>query len=209
MRFAENFSPEWGYLAPAPRFMRTARIALVAAAIGATSGAAVVFALIDHPAAEASSIAARTLVQRGDFAFVLAPAAAQLQALHKVGSATDHRGGPPSPRFAASEAGPRSGSQNPANISALAEAPAAAVASAPPANEPVAAADTAPAQKKAARKQAQQQQRLTWRAPREQVYGAAREQAYGSVRTPLALLPNGASWMRGQDFGQYQARGDF
>ena len=32
MRFAGNFHPEWGYLAPAPSFLRTARVALVAAA---------------------------------------------------------------------------------------------------------------------------------------------------------------------------------
>ena len=126
----------------------------------------------------------------------------------EVGIATDHRGGPPLPHLAASEAGPRSSPQNPANVSALAETPAA-VASTPPANEPVVTADAVPVQKKAAKKQPQRQQRLTWRAPREQVYGAAREQAYGSARTPLALLPNGASWMRGQDFGPFQARGDF
>jgi len=208
MRFADNFNPEWGYLAPAPSLMRTARIALVAAAIGATSGATVVFALIDHPAAEETSIAARTLVQQGDSAFVIAPAAAQLQAPHQVGSATDHRGGPPLPRLAASEAGPRSSPQNPANASALAETPAA-LASTPPANEPVVAADTVPVQKKAARKQQQPQQRLTWRVPREQVYGAAREQAYGGARTPLALLPNGAYLMRGQDSSAYQARDNF
>lgn len=208
MRFADNFNPEWGYLAPAPGFMRTARIALVAAAIGATSGAAVVLALIDHPAAEETSVAARTLVQQGDSAFVLDPAVAQLQAPHEIGSATDHRGRPLLQHLAASEAGPRSNPQNPAKVAALAEAPVA-VASMPPANEPVIAADAAPVQKKAAKKQPQRQQRLTWRAPREQVYGAPREQAYGSARTPLALLPNGASWMRGQDFGPFQARGDF
>ncbi len=208
MRFADNFNPEWGYLAPAPSFMRTARVALVAAAIGATSGAAVVLALIDNPAAEETSVAARTLVQQGDSAFVLDPAVAKLQAPHEIGGATDHRGGPPLPHLAASAAGPRSNLQNPAKVAALAEAPAA-IASMPPANEPVVAADAVPVQKKAAKKQPQRQQRLTWRAPREQVYGAAREQAYGSARTPLALLPNGASWMRGQDFGPFQARSDF
>ncbi len=47
MRFADNFNPEWGYLAPAPSFMHMARVAIVAAAVGATSGAAVVY-LIDR-----------------------------------------------------------------------------------------------------------------------------------------------------------------
>lgn len=49
MRSAGNFNPEWGYLAPAPSFMRTARVVLVATAIGATAGAAVVISLIDRP----------------------------------------------------------------------------------------------------------------------------------------------------------------
>lgn len=61
MRFARNFHPEWGYLAPAPTFMRTARVAIVAAAVGATAGAGVVVPLIDRPAE--ISVAARTLVR--------------------------------------------------------------------------------------------------------------------------------------------------
>ena len=65
MRSAGNFNPEWGYLAPAPSFMRTARAVLVATAIGATAGAAVVIALIDRPADDAGktrSIAAHAIV---------------------------------------------------------------------------------------------------------------------------------------------------
>jgi hypothetical protein len=64
MRSAGNFSPEWGYLAPAPSFMRTARIVLVATAIGATAGAGVVLSLVDHPAAEGdrTSVAAHAIV---------------------------------------------------------------------------------------------------------------------------------------------------
>jgi hypothetical protein len=61
MRHAGNFNPEWGYLAPAPTFLRTARGFLVAAVIGGAAGAAVVLSLMDRPAAEAS-VAARTLV---------------------------------------------------------------------------------------------------------------------------------------------------
>jgi hypothetical protein len=61
MRHAGNFSPEWGYLAPAPSFLHTARVAVVAVAIGATAGAAVVFSLLDRPDAD-ESVAARTLV---------------------------------------------------------------------------------------------------------------------------------------------------
>ncbi|HTV38563.1 MAG TPA: hypothetical protein VMF12_19195 [Xanthobacteraceae bacterium] len=64
MRSAGNFHPEWGYLAPAPSFMRTARVALVATAIGATAGAVVVVSLVARPGAndDNSSIAAHALV---------------------------------------------------------------------------------------------------------------------------------------------------
>jgi hypothetical protein len=64
MRSAGNFHPEWGYLAPAASFMRTARIVLVAMAIGATAGAAVIISLVQRPAADAAntSIAAHALV---------------------------------------------------------------------------------------------------------------------------------------------------
>ncbi len=81
MRRAANFNPEWGYLAPAPSFMRSARLVMVAAAIGATAGAAVVFSLLDRPVAE-ESVAARTLVQTpvaAASATVSAPIVAQLQ----------------------------------------------------------------------------------------------------------------------------------
>jgi hypothetical protein len=57
MRSAGNFNPEWGYLAPAPSFMRTARIVVVATAVGATAGAAVVLSLIEHPAVETNNTA--------------------------------------------------------------------------------------------------------------------------------------------------------
>jgi hypothetical protein len=64
MRSAGNFHPEWGYLAPAPSFMRTARIVLVATAIGATAGAAVIISLVPRPSTDAAntSIAAHALV---------------------------------------------------------------------------------------------------------------------------------------------------
>ena len=63
MRSAGNFSPEWGYLAPAPSFARTARVVLVATAIGATAGAGVVLSLIDRPnEPEKMPVAARAIV---------------------------------------------------------------------------------------------------------------------------------------------------
>ncbi len=65
MRHLGNFNPEWGYLAPAPSLLRTVRVFVVAVVIGATASAAVVFSLMDRPAAE-TSVAARTLVLSAD-----------------------------------------------------------------------------------------------------------------------------------------------
>src|SRR5215471_6172580 len=63
MRSGGNFSPEWGYLAPAPSFARTARVVLVATAIGATAGAGVVLSLIDRPREpEETPVAAHAIV---------------------------------------------------------------------------------------------------------------------------------------------------
>src|SRR2546430_2778080 len=80
MRHAGNFNPEWDYIAPAPNFLRTARVFVVAAAIGAMASAAVVFSLMDRPVAE-TSVAARTLVQPVDPALptLSAPLVAQPQ----------------------------------------------------------------------------------------------------------------------------------
>jgi hypothetical protein len=76
MRSAGNFHPEWGYLAPAPSFMRTLRIVLVATAIGATAGAVVVVSLVERPGADDdnTSIAAHALVTSAPI--VTAPVAA-------------------------------------------------------------------------------------------------------------------------------------
>jgi hypothetical protein len=62
MRGASNFHQEWGCLAPAPGFIRTARVALAATMIGATVGAGVVFSLLGQPTTE-STVSARTLVR--------------------------------------------------------------------------------------------------------------------------------------------------
>jgi len=64
MRSAGNFHPEWGYLAPAPGFLRTLRVVLVATAVGATAGAVVVVSLVERPGSndDNASIAAHALV---------------------------------------------------------------------------------------------------------------------------------------------------
>jgi hypothetical protein len=79
MRSAGNFSSESGYLAPAPSFARTARIVLVATAIGATAGAGVVLSLVDRsPALQRTSVAARAIVTGVHEA--AAPAGSQMSA---------------------------------------------------------------------------------------------------------------------------------
>jgi hypothetical protein len=61
MPFGRNFNPEWGYAAPSPSVLRTARLVGIAAIICASAGAATVFSLLDRPIAQ-DSVAARTLV---------------------------------------------------------------------------------------------------------------------------------------------------
>ena len=41
MRRNASFHPEWGYLAPAPSFIRTVRMVFIATAVGAAVGAGV------------------------------------------------------------------------------------------------------------------------------------------------------------------------
>ena len=62
MRYNPNFHPEWGYLAPAPNFIRTARIVFIAVAVGGIAGAGVVLSLVERPVGE-TSVAARTLAR--------------------------------------------------------------------------------------------------------------------------------------------------
>ena len=197
MRSADNFNPEWGYLAPRPSFLRSARIALVATAIGATSGGAVVYALLELPSPEQTSVAARTLVHSPESAL---PAAMAVTAPAPVQAAI-----PLQPHIAASAGGaepaePRSSKamstvQAPAGVAALAEAP---VASALPATgEKAATANAAPVSSPPAQRKMVRQQRAMWpNVPRQQAfmfpYG-------GSSRAPAGLLPSGGFWQRGND----------
>jgi hypothetical protein len=205
MHFAGNFHPEWGYLAPAPSLMRTARVAMVAMAVGATAGAGVVLSLVDRPAE--TSVAARTLVRPVEVAastLVSASEAAQAQPQRQVNmqAAIQGEAAKPVPAGvrvsapAASESSTVPAAQAPANVAALAEAPAAtATAPVTPAAEPtpgpgaVPAADAAPAPKKAKSKH--------------------HPSHYASRGGPLELLPgeyyaNGASgWPRDGRWGGY------
>jgi hypothetical protein len=151
MRHAGNFNPEWGYLAPAPNFLRTTRLFVVAAAIGATASAAVVFSLMDRPAAE-TSVAARTLVQPVEPALPArsAPLVAQLQTQSEPASASQTQRADASsamrPQGAAvavyagaaslvaSESGAASTTQSPPIAAVLAESTRITTTDAPPAH---------------------------------------------------------------------------
>jgi hypothetical protein len=89
MRNTGYFNLEWGYLAPAPSFLRSVRLVVVAATIAATASAAVVFALVRQPAAEAS-VAARTLAPPVEVASApKVPVAAELQTQSEHASMPD------------------------------------------------------------------------------------------------------------------------
>lgn len=143
MRYAGNFHQEWGYLAPAPSFIRTARAILVAAAVGATAGAGVVFSLVGREDTE-TSVAARTLARPAEAASaqlnVLPPAPAAL-----ASGAQDHAprslaADAPRAGAADSESKPSSTTTAPAGIAALAEVPVVTEDASPhPATSPSAA----------------------------------------------------------------------
>ena len=145
MRHAGNFNPEWGYIAPAPNFLRTARVFVVAAAIGAMASAAVVFSLMDRPVAE-TSVAARTLVQPVEPALPTrsAPLVTQPQTQSEQTSVSQPErpdaAGATRPQGVAvvthagagSPAGAASTTQRPPIAAALAEAPRIMTTEAPP-----------------------------------------------------------------------------
>lgn len=119
MRPAGYFNPEWGYLAPAPGFVRILRIVVVAAAVGATAGAATVFSLIEHPAAD-ESVAARTMAVESPAAPAALPTLAALQVpqpLQPAVSAQERA------RAASAESGTTTTVARPASGAALAESP--------------------------------------------------------------------------------------
>jgi hypothetical protein len=197
MRLAGNFNPEWGYLAPAPSLLRTIRIALVAGAVGATAGAAVVFSLVEKPAAE-ESVASRTLVQP------VAPVSASSAPVGASAPSAAVNANTSSP--VANETSKSSTPPHPASIAALAESPA--MTDVPPVqppvqagNQPVQAANqiasalnATPAQKRPVKRA-----HVTPRYDQQRYYDQA-------SRGPVALLPYGARAQGGDYYGQ---RGEY
>jgi hypothetical protein len=150
MRSTRNFHPEWGYLAPSPNFVRTARIALVAVLVGGMAGASIVLSLVVRPAGEIS-VAARTLPRSGEVASVPVgtPRAAQV----KTQAAIQDQPLNPAPTDGsqtASESSASSSTQPPTSVAEVPAAGTASLAKAPSYQAP--AADKAPVQKKATRK---------------------------------------------------------
>jgi hypothetical protein len=229
MRHAGKFNPEWGYLAPAPNFLRTARVFVVAAAIGALASAAVVFSLMHWPAAEAS-VTARTLVQPVEPPLRMrnAPLVAQLQTASEPASVSQTQRADTSsamrpqgaavaaPASAATPAASVSGAASttqlrPPVAAALAEAPKIMTTEAPPARalatetSTAAAPEATPAPAPAARAVIRKP-RAVARAvqPRYDLprYAAPRyEPRYDSMRRgPYAFLRQYRAY--GQEYGQ-------
>lgn len=211
MRSAGNFNSEWGYLAPAPSFMRTVRVVLVATAIGATAGAAVVLSLIDRPSIDhdkTASIAAHAIVTSVQAAPATAssaqnptssPAAAALAAPVSVTVAVT----PPTP--AAPQA---TTTDTPAPVApqvvmqplAAGMPPATTAPQAPPttvappvASAPQAGAATVASQPQAAGAQLQAPVAVTPSAPENSAENAANAAPAAKAASGFASLSDGAS----------------
>jgi hypothetical protein len=209
MRHAANFNPEWGYLAPRAGFLRSARLVVVASAIGATAGAAVAVSLVERPVAE-ESVAARTLVPQS-VAVNVPPAASMSAAVPLPGAGQhiqplmDRPGGAsrqaalPSPAHigtaasSASDAGTASTALRPAAGAALAEAPP--MTDAPPvlvANQTVAVA-AAPAIVPVQRAPIRKQKPASYRAAARYV---APRYYYDAQRYGQQYAQIGLGWQR-------------
>jgi hypothetical protein len=148
-----NFNPEWGYLAPRPGFVRTARMVVLAGVIGTVGGIAVAAALIERPASEDLSVAARTMAPSSgpETPPVASNAAVASAELLDTGARRDAAPRPPAQLaknppelkdIAAAESHSAATVQSPTGLAGLAEAPAMRddAADAPPAAIPVASA---------------------------------------------------------------------
>jgi len=218
MGFADNFNPEWGYIAPAPSFLRMARIVAAAAAIGASAGGAVVFSLVGQPA-DTMSVAARTLPKPD-------PATEERtssQAGHLAGherpqSPLSRQATPALGHEAAAQAAAISSVVRPAGTATLAEAPPISdAAPAPDATiaevKTAAAPEAPPAQRKVVRSQRSAAQYVATQhfaaqhsAPRYPAWRSAYrgQSPYGNEHEPLALMPSAA----GSNVAGYSTRGE-
>ena len=199
MRDTANFHLEWGYFAPAPSFIRTARVVLVATAVGAIAGAGVVFSLVRHPATE-TSVAARTLVGPGGAASARGNTPAQVAQTSTPSSTEKQRPSSlevngQSAQVATKESSASSTTHAPQGISALAEAPTAtdnvpAQTAAAPAAAKAPVADRAPIKRKATTKP----NVIRRYASRSELFGLAPGQYYMSGRSYGHYARGGGGW---------------
>ena len=195
MRDSTNFHPEWGYLAPTQGFIRTARVALVATAVGAIVGVGVGFSWISHQVPE-TSVAARTLVRPIDASSSrtnMSPQATRM----KVPQPTQQQpplplasSGQPTTTPSSSKSSASSPTQAPEGIAVLAEAPSGtdapvkAATAAPPAAAEAPSVDVTPMKEKVTKKP-----HVIWRyASRGEAHGHVRSEHYrsGSYYTSVA-----------------------
>ena len=178
MRVSTNFHPEWGYLAPTQSFIRTARVALVATAVGAIVGVGVGFSWISHQVTE-TSVAARTMVR---------PVDASLSRTQSPLPLTSN--GQPTSTPSSIESSASSPTQAPRGIEASGEAPSGtdapvkAATAAPPAAAEAPSVDVTPMKKKVTKKP-----HVIWHyASRGEAHGRARNAHYrsGSYYTSAA-----------------------
>jgi hypothetical protein len=123
MRSTRNFHPEWGYLAPSPLFIRTARIAVIAVTVGGVIGASVVLSMLERPASE-TSVAARTLPRPSELVSV--PVDSPPAPQEKAQAGIRDRPTATAPIDTSRAGGPSASStQSPTSIAAAPEVPAA------------------------------------------------------------------------------------
>jgi hypothetical protein len=191
MRHTANFHPEWGYLAPAPTFIRTARIVVVATAVGAILGVGTGFSWVGHQATE-PSVAARTLVRPTEAISAGANTSAQLTPAN-----SDNRSRTVNSRSADGAANEPSASSKrrvPEGMAPVAETPpatdgsATAAIAAPPATTKEPLLNVAPIKKKATKRS-----NVTWRF-------ALRDE-------PLGVAPGGKRRSWGGYYGESSGRG--
>jgi hypothetical protein len=102
MRSARNFHPEWGYFAPTPSFARTLRVAVIAAAIGATAGSVVVVSLIGSSRSKAYDTSGPARALASNKMAVSAPGSELTKAAATMDDRAPPALAPPSPDLARS-----------------------------------------------------------------------------------------------------------
>jgi len=124
MSSTRNFHPEWGYLAPSPTFIRSARIVLIAVTVGGVVGASVVLSMVERPASE-RSVAARTLTRPSELVSVPVGGPPAPQEKEQAGIRDRPAVTAPADKSRAGDLPTASSTQSPTSTAAAPEVPAA------------------------------------------------------------------------------------